>query len=129
MARRTLNKKGPRYPLEFDVVNVNVGNVWNDTLNMVKIAVTGTYYLHVDTCTCSTEGNILEVRVNGVTVFYVKAPYMVAVGAAQNRGNAALQNLNAGDSISITMPAEPSSCVFGGNFLQTSFHGLLLAPR
>ena len=117
-----------QYPVIFDTVHVNVGNVWNASLNTAIIIIAGTYYLHVDSTTCTIGGNIMEVRVNGAVAFRVKAPYSAFIGAAQCRGNAAVIKLNAGDKILVNMPVTPSVCVFSGFYSQTSFHGLLITP-
>ncbi len=58
-------------PVKFDVINLNVGNAWNETHNKVDIVTSGIYYVQVDMTVCYSRGAILNLNINSVIAFQV----------------------------------------------------------
>lgn len=116
---------GQRNPLAFDKVFTNVGNVWQTTSSTAVINVKGNYYVSVTFSTCSNTGAVLEVRVDGVTVFTCQLVLAINYNG-QSRSQSAVLSLNVGQTLSVIIPdAAITPCIYGE--LQTNFMGFLLS--
>ena len=117
---------GVQNPLAFSTIITNIGKAWNSTLNKVIINAVGTYFLHVDICTCASGGSIMEVWKNNEIAFRAQSPLTFNGTTGHVRGHAAVLKLIKGDQLFVKIPATPPACIYSGYYCLTAFYGLLL---
>ena len=115
-------------PVGFNSVEVNFGNAWRTSTNVVVIPLMGDgmYYVNLFAGTCASDGFIITLNLNGKPVFTIYH-FLATWYRASVREKAAIINLSIGDTLSVTMPSS-SYCIYGGSTeKQTAFSGFRLA--
>ena len=133
MKRSHAEAHPPLDPIEFDVIDVNEGNVWLSSNNTVIIHQPGSYYVHVDVATCYYGFMKVYIKVNGEVVFWIQFLEETEHGG-QSRGQSAILHLTKGDTITISLDDSNKNsiefCIYSGeNDFHTAFYGFLLTPN
>ena len=117
----------PLDPVQFNSVNINVGNTWDAATSAAVISRPGLYYIHVDLGTCYNGGVVFIVKVNGAEKF--RAEFIpVTMTSMESRGNAALLQLNNGDIVTVSFISMSRMCLYADTNNVTAFYGMLLTP-
>lgn len=111
--------------LAFSPADVNIGGVWNST-NAV-IALSGIYYLYIESANCVKQSMVMWVTVNGRAQFAAQLTGSDFV-SSQSRNQAAILPLVAGDVLGVTMPSTALSCVNDAS-TTLAFFGFLLTSN
>ena len=118
---------GPLPIVQFDMIVVNVGGVWNQSTNTAVIKVSGLYYLHVQMFSCFNVGAQFEVNINGKVDFTVQF-LMVCSAGGTGRYQAVIRKLAKDDTIMISMLTS-NTCVYSNTISCTAFYGFFLGPQ
>ena len=107
----------------FANVNINVGQVWQSSLNAAVIPddAAGTYFIHLEGGSTYANGFVLTLKVNGLDSFYVKHN-IVNSYASQSRENSIIIRLNSADKLTVSQVGS----LYSGSH-QTAFNGFRLA--
>lgn len=108
--------------IDYQAINVNVGGAWNG-VNTVVIPVSGVYYVHIESCTCYTNGQQTYLNRNGAVILSSKNMFTSGVSGAR-RGQGGIFELAVGDKLWTTA----NGCIYGYVLPITSFSGFLLYP-
>ena len=119
--------------LQFSTLLINTGNIWVKTLNSAIITVGGYYYVSLSISGCYKPFLKAQVVVNNNVVLFEinflhrwNSYYHMT---ATTREQSTIVLLNAGDSISVSIPSSPTVCIFSSVKHFTGFFGFLLSPQ
>ena len=128
VSRLNSDSYGSMDTVNFDSVEVNIGNVWDNTTNSVIIPLQsdGIYYVHLMASTCCCAGYEITLNLNEAPLFTIYHN-MVTMWRGSVREKAAIVKLKVEDVLSVSLPSS-SCCIYGGNNeKQTAFNGFRLA--
>jgi hypothetical protein len=111
--------------LQYNIVLINLGEVWSHTHNAATIAVPGIYYTVVNMGISCVQDAAYWLRVNKENVFKV----ILSSGVRRTQTNGAVIRLDVRDTLTVTMvsPLRTQCYHFSSNSI-TSFFGILLSP-
>jgi hypothetical protein len=112
--------------LQYNIVLINLGDVWSHTHNAATIAVPGIYYTVVTMGIRCVQPSVFWLRVNKENVFKV----FLSSGVTRTQDNGAVIRLDIGDTLTVTMVSPPrAQCYHITTKSVRSFFGILLSPN
>ena len=125
---------GPIDYMMYDIINVNVGGVWNQTNNYASINVAGVYFLDLGSylggCTSQYSTNcseLVQLLLNGSPIIEVKLNTSTMDNNDLARSRSILIQLSIGDAMRVRMPTGKNSRYINGKVVN-EFTGFLINP-
>ena len=117
---------GPLIPVEFDVVEINVGHAWQSNINKVVIPPMGDgiYYIHLLIAACDDKGTYVTLNLNGSPRIVI-SHNITSHSQASVREQAIIVKLISEDTLLVAM--QEKYCIYGSTRKQTALNGFRLA--
>jgi hypothetical protein len=110
--------------IQFNIVIINLGEVWSPTRIAATIAVPGIYYTVVTMGISCVQPTVFWLRVNNKNVFKI----IPSVGILQTHNNGAVIRLDVGDILNVTIELPLSAKYYcTSSNVSSAFFGILLS--